>query len=207
MRPAHSSALGTTKDFLVRLDQFSTRFDAEFGNQPCAGRSVKIKRVGLIPGRVQNPHENGDQRFVKRMLVGQCGQRPDYPDSVSDPQFLKSQRDDHIKVLPAQAFPQPDGPQTGQPGQRITPPRRQRLAELPAGCQAPESMQIDLVRVHLKDVTTGPADQPDVRVQGPDPGDVGVQAPPRALRRILAPNAVDQRFGKDHPSGVDSQCR
>ena len=159
------------------------------------------------------------------MLTGQIRHRPDRRSRITGP-HLRLRPVDHgvqvlmppgpagpLRPLPAHAGKGLSPPQADRPTQQQRPlfRRAARLAGQPD--QPPEPVQVHRFDVHLEDVSARAVGQhrcarrPRVGQHAADAGDVRVQRPARAGRRLLAPHAADQRLRRHQPAGIGQQPR
>ena len=189
---------------LVQPPQLGARLDADLLDERRARVAVGGERLRLAAVAVQREHPLGVQVLAQRMLGDQ---RVELADHLGVPAGREVGVDGRLRRAQPQLVEAADlggGERlVGDVLERVAVPQRERLARRAALQQPLEARRVHLAVGELELVAAAARD--DLRAvavqQRPQVRDVELDHLRRARRRLLAPQALDQRVGRHRAAG------
>ena len=208
------------EDRLLQPPELRPRLEPKLVGKHAPGLLERLERIGLATAAVERQHqlppEPLPERVVRERRTERRRQLAMLAEGEPDLEVLL-ERVDVQHLEPACLGAEPRG--AGQPLQRRPAPEgkrrgdRVRRGRNVAGPQRGAGLREQLLEPHgiddrvLERVAVGRADDRLLSQRGPEPGDVVMERVPRRGRKLLAPEAVDERVDVDHAAVPEREHR
>ena len=198
------------QDRLVETAQLGAGLDADRGDELVARPAVGAERVGLAPAAVEGQHAEGVEALAQRLLREQRLDLGDRLGVAAGGEVLLERLLDRGQAQLLQAADlEPRERLGGDVVERRSPPEGERLARGSLGHELLEAARVELARADPQLIAVPARDDLRAVVRGPERlaqlRDVDLDHLVRRRRRRLAPEAVDQRLGRDRGSLVEGE--
>ena len=204
------------EDLPLQCLGFRARVQAQLVGEHRLGPAVGGERVGLAAAAVEGEDELAGHALVERVGGGQLVQPRQQLRVPAAAEHDVVAQQEHFEPFVLQRRAQVEQPVAGRVGESGTTPEVQRFGQQAGVLGGPspdgevaEAVQVDRGRVGRQGVSAGAAVQrrPGGREDRPQPGDVPGKHVADAVRRVLAPDAVDQLLGQHGPADLGQQHR